>query len=409
MSGNCRFCGTALKVSFADLGKSPLSNSFLKKEELFTVEKFYPLNAFVCEKCFLVQLEEYETPDRIFSDYAYFSSYSDSWLEHAQTFSREIIQELNLNQKSFVVEIASNDGYLLKNFIQRNIPCLGIEPAANVADVAIKNGIPTLPIFFGEKTAADLSKQYKKADLIVANNVLAHVPAINSFVAGLKILLNENGVISIEVPHLLELILNNQFDTIYHEHFSYFSLIALEKIFSAHQLAIFAVKQRPTHGGSLRIYVKHAEDQGRIADDSLKKIKELEHQHHLDRIETYTKFAEQINAVKKALLAFISEEHGKGKHIAAYGAAAKGNTLLNFCGIGKDLIEYVVDKNPHKQGTYLPGTHIPVFDPKRIRETKPDFILVLPWNLKEEIAKQQAFVRDWGAKFVVAIPSLKVF
>lgn len=405
----CRFCKTPLVTSFVDLGMSPLSNAFLKPEQLAAMEKFYPLHAFVCESCFLVQLEEFESPDQIFSDYVYFSSYSESWLKHAQRYCEHITEKLELTSSSFVIEIASNDGYLLTNFVAAKIPCLGIEPAANVAEVAIGKGIPTRPVFFGRETAKQLKAEGRQADLVLGNNVFAHVPEINDFVAGMKIILAPQGVITLEFPHLLQLIRNSQFDTIYHEHFSYLSLLAVEKIFTAHGLVVFAVEQLPTHGGSLRVYGQHAENPVRPTEPSLDEVRKLEKAAALDRVETYTHFKGHVERVKRSLLSFLIEAKSKGRSVVAYGAAAKGNTLLNYCGIRQDFIDYVADKNPHKQGLYTPGTHIPVLGPARINVTKPDYVIILPWNLKEEVAAQLRDARSWGASFVVPIPELQVF
>ncbi len=373
------------------------------------MEKFYPLHAFVCKECFLVQLDQFESPDHIFSDYLYFSSYSDSWLAHAKEFCTNITKFLGLNSNSLVVEIASNDGYLLQNFVASKIPCLGIEPAENVAKVAIDKGVPTRSMFFGAETAKSLKSEGLSPDLIVGNNVLAHVPDINSFVKGLKILLAENGVISIEFPHLLQLINNNQFDTIYHEHFSYLSLLAVEKIFNAHNLEIFKVDELNTHGGSLRIYGKHSGNNKFSTDPSVLKVRKDEATLGLDKINTYINFKDKVNSTKRSFLSFLIQAKSENKKIAAYGAAAKGNTLLNFCGVREDFIDYVVDRNPYKQGTFLPGTHIPVGAPEKIQETKPDYVVILPWNLKAEVSEQLSFIRQWGGKFVVPIPEVEVF
>jgi len=372
------------------------------------MERFYPLHAFVCQSCFLVQLEEFESPDKIFNDYVYFSSYSESWLEHCKAYVDRMIERFGFNSRSFVVEIASNDGYLLQNFVRHEIPCLGIEPAGNVAEVAIQKGIPTRAVFFGRDTASKIIDEGQSADLLIGNNVFAHVPNINDFVAGMKIVLAPQGVITLEFPHLLELIKHNEFDTIYHEHFSYLSLLAVEKIFAAHGLSVFDVEQLPTHGGSIRVYGQHSENTARPVQSSLAKVRELERLNKLDQIATYTSFKAGVEAAKRALLSFMIETKESGKKIVAYGAAAKGNTLLNYCGIRQDFIEYIVDRNPHKQGLFTPGTHIPVFSPEKIVETKPDYILILPWNIRDEVTKQLSFVREWGAKFVVPIPTLQV-
>lgn len=404
----CRFCKTDLKHTFVDLGMSPLSNSYLKSEQLNKSEHFYPLHTYVCDKCLLVQLEEFESPDRIFSDYAYFSSYSDTWLNHAKQYTSLMIERFALNQSSQVIEIASNDGYLLQFFQVKNIPVLGIEPAANVAQVAESKGISTLVKFFGVQTAQALADQDKKADLLLGNNVLAHVPDINDFVAGMKILLNPQGLITMEFPHLLQLMEQNQFDTIYHEHFSYFSLITVEKIFAYHGLTLFDVEELSTHGGSLRIYGKHDRNQKFAVSDRLSILKEKERQAGLDRVETYLQFRDRVIATKRKLLNFLIEVKNAGKTIVGYGAPAKGNTLLNYCGIRTDFVDYTCDRSPHKQSLFLPGTHIPIYSPAKIKETKPDYVLILPWNLKDEITEQLAYIQEWGGKFVVPIPEVEV-
>jgi hypothetical protein len=387
---------------------SPLSNAFIKQERISAMERFYPLHAFVCESCFLVQLEEFESPDRIFSDYVYFSSYSESWLEHCRRYVEQMIERFGYGPSSFVVEVASNDGYLLQNFVRHKVPCLGIEPAANVAEVAVKKGIPTRAVFFGEETARALRSEGKAADLLIGNNVFAHVPDINDFAAGMKLALAPQGIITLEFPHLLELIAHNEFDTIYHEHFSYLSMLAVEKIFTAHGLMVFAVDQLPTHGGSLRIYGQHADNSARSVEPSVAAVRKLEKAARLDEVATYTSFKSQVEKAKRELLSFIIQAKEEGKTIAAYGAAAKGNTLLNYCGIRSDFIDYVVDRNPHKQGLYTPGTHIPVYAPEKIAETKPDYVLILPWNLKDEVMSQLSAIRSWGGRFVIPIPSLQV-
>ena len=409
MACRCRFCLKPLTTTFVDLGMSPLSNAFLPAEKLSAMEPFYPLHAFVCDSCFLVQLDEFESPDAIFSDYLYFSSYSESWLKHAANYSEKMVNRFGLTSESFVVEVASNDGYLLKNFVEKKIPCLGIEPAENVAKEAIKIGVPTKCVFFGEKTAKEIRKERGAADLVAGNNVYAHVPDINDFTAGLKAILSDRGVITLEFPHLLELIKNNQFDTIYHEHFSYLSLLAVEKIFAAHGLMIFSVDQLSTHGGSVRIYAQHSDKPAWPVDPSVAAIRELESSAGLNNIATYPEFKHKVEAIKRELLSFLIEAKSAKKTVAAYGAAAKGNTLLNYCGIRGDFIDYVVDRNPHKQGLFTPGTHIPVYAPEKISETRPDYILILPWNLKDEVINQLGEIRSWGGKFIVPIPSLQVF
>jgi 2-polyprenyl-3-methyl-5-hydroxy-6-metoxy-1,4-benzoquinol methylase len=388
---------------------SPLSNGFLKSEQLNKAEKFYPLHAYVCEKCLLVQLEEFESPDHIFAnDYAYFSSYSESWLNHAKQYTDLMINRFQFNQSSRVIEIASNDGYLLQFFQAQSIPVLGIEPATNVAQVAIEKGIDTLVKFFGVETAQELVGQGKKADLLLGNNVLAHVPNINDFVAGMKIVLKLEGIITMEFPHLLRLIEQSQFDTIYHEHFSYLSFVTVEKIFAHHGLTLFDVEELPTHGGSLRIYAKHSENNKIKIDQRVEALKEVERQKGLGNLETYLNFSRKVQETKRKLLSFLIQVKIDGKTVVGYGAAAKGNTLLNYCGIRTDFIDYTCDRSPHKQGKFLPGTHIPIYSPDKIAETKPDYVLILPWNLKEEITQQLSNVREWGGKFVVPIPEVEI-
>lgn len=387
---------------------SPLSNTYLREDQLHRMEPFYPLHARVCESCHLVQLEEFESPDRIFSDYAYFSSYSDSWLDHARRYADAIVERFNFDRSSFVVEIASNDGYLLQHFHRHGIPVLGVEPAANVAAEAERKGIPTLVKFFGAATASSLASSGKQADLLIGNNVLAHVPALNDFVEGMRILLARDGIVTMEFPHLLRLMEQNQFDTIYHEHFSYFSFMTAERVFAAHQLTIFDVEEIPTHGGSLRIFARHAGNVSLPVRARVGELRGREQTAGLDRLETYTAFAERIKATKRSLLRFLIDARESGKRVAGYGAPAKGNTLLNYCGVRSDLLEYTVDRSPHKQGLFLPGTHIPVLAPEKIRETRPDYVLILPWNLKDEIIEQMADVLSWGGRFVIPIPQVKV-
>ena len=404
----CRICATSLRHSFADLGMSPISNAFLTSDALNRQEPFYPLQAYVCANCFLVQLEEFEPPEKIFSDnYAYFSSYSDSWLDHARRYVDATSERFRLGSQSRVVEIASNDGYLLQYFVALGVPVLGIEPARNVAAVAEKKGVRTLLKFFGRKTAQELVSQGERADLLLGNNVLAHVPDVNDFVAGLKILLSSDGVVTMEFPHLLRLMNGNQFDTIYHEHFSYFSLLTVIRLFGAHGLKIFDVERLSTHGGSLRIYACH-DEASFGAEPSVRKILAEEHAEGLAQVATYEKFAEGVKEAKRALLTFLIGAKRAGKSIAAYGAPAKGNTLLNYCGVRTDLIDYTVDRSPHKQGQFLPGTHIPIHAPDQLRKTKPDYVLILAWNLRDEITEQMNDIRDWGGRFVVPIPTTTV-
>lgn len=404
----CRFCGAELSVTFANLGMTPLSNSYLNKDNLHKMEPFYPLHAYVCTECLLVQLSEFESPEHIFSDYQYFSSFSDSWLKHAKTYSDKMTERFGLSSDSQVVEIASNDGYLLQYFRDKNIPVLGVEPAANVAEVARKKGIPSEVMFFGEETAGKLKAAGKAADLMAANNVLAHVPDLNDFVKGFKVLLKPGGVITIEFPHLLSLIEHNQFDTIYHEHFSYFSLIVAEKVFSSKGLRIFDVEELSTHGGSLRLFICHNEDSSKTQSPAVESLKQKEIAFGLEKISTYTEFAEKIIKTKCDILDFFTEAKKKGKKVAGYGAPAKGNTLLNYCGIGVELLEYTVDRSPHKQKLSLPGTHIPIYAPEEIFQTKPDYIFILPWNIKDEVMEQMAEIRSWGGKFVIPIPEITI-
>lgn len=405
----CRFCKTKLQHTFVDLGMSPLCESYLSSTHLNQMEPFYPLHVYVCSNCFLVQLESYVSPEHIFSDYAYFSSYSDSWLAHAKAYTSQMTDLFSLDNASLVVEVASNDGYLLQYFVQKGIPVLGIEPAANVAPEAVKKGVTTLVMFFGAETARELVAAGKQADLLLGNNVLAQVPDLNDFVAGMKILLKPHGVITMEFPHLQRLIEENQFDTIYHEHFSYFSFLTAEKIFAAHGLTLFDVEELTTHGGSLRIFARHAEDSSHAVTSRLRDLREREAKLGYEQIQTYSRFADQVKETKRKLLEFLIEAKRSGKKIAGYGAPGKGNTLLNYCSIRTDFIDYTVDRNPRKHGKFLPGTHIPIYPPDQIQRTRPDYLLILPWNLKQEIMQQNAFIRDWGGKFVVPIPEVKVY
>ena len=398
-----------LQRTFADLGMSPLCETYPSAEELNHGEMFYPLHAFVCEKCFLVQLEEFESPERIFGDYPYFSSYSDSWLKHCETYTSQVIERFGLGRQSFVVEVASNDGYLLQYFLRKDIPVLGIEPAANVVKVALGKGVPSLARFFGTQVASELVAKGKMADLVIGNNVLAQVPNLNDFVEGLRLLLKEDGILTLEFPHLLRLIERNEFDTIYHEHFSYFSLIATVSILQGHGLKVFDVDELPTHGGSLRVYAAREENSNHSAGESVQTIIQLEREAGLDSIAGYEAFAGQVKRTKLSFLAFLLSAAREGKKVAGYGAPGKSATLLHYCGIGKDLIQYTVDRSPYKQGRFLPGTHIPIYHPDRIRETKPDYVVILPWNLKDEIVEQLEFIREWGGHFVVPIPNVSVY
>jgi len=407
--GSCRFCGQTLRRSFVDLGMSPLCESYVPPERLDAMEPFYPLNVLICDYCLLVQLREYVRAEEIYREYAYFSSYSDSWLNHARRYVKMAIGRFGLGPDKLVVEVASNDGYLLQYFVAQGIPVLGIEPAANVARVAQQKGIPTLVTFFGRQRAAELAAGGTRADLLVGNNVLAHVPDLNGFVAGLKGLLAPGGTITMEFPHLMRLVEGNQFDTIYHEHFSYLSLLVTERVFEAQGLTIFDVEELNTHGGSLRIYARHVEESDRPVLASVEKLRRRETEAGYHQIDTYLSFAERVAETKRKLLEFLIGARRQGKRIAGYGAPGKGNTLLNYCGIRADFLDYTVDRNPYKQGQYLPGTHIPIFSPERLAQTRPDYILILPWNLKDEIMAQLSYTRNWGARFVVPIPEVEVF
>ena len=402
----CRHCAAPLHHTFVDLGMSPLCETFLRADQLNSMEPFYPLHVFVCERCFLVQLEEYVSPAEIFTEYAYFSSYADSWLQHVERYTDQMIARWGLGAHSHVVELASNDGYLLQYFVARKVPVLGIEPAANVARVAEAKGVPTLVRFFGRETARELVAAGKQANLVIGNNVLAQVPDINDFVAGMKILLDEKGVITMEFPHLQQLMTNNQYDTIYHEHFSYFSFLAAGKIFETHGLVLFDVEELPTHGGSLRIYGRHKEDASKPVEARAKELLKRELDLGFDRLETYANFGEQVKATKRRLLTFLVDARNAGRSVVGYGAPGKGNTLLNYCGIRTDFLDYTVDRNPYKHGRFTPGTHIPIYAPDRINETKPDYVLILPWNVKDEIIAQMAHIRSWGGKFVIPIPDV---
>jgi len=404
----CRFCGTELTHTFVDLGATPLANAYLKESDLAVAEPRYPLHARVCGECFLVQVESAVPPEEIFGDYAYFSSYAASWVDHARRFAEASIERFGLDSASRVVEVASNDGYLLRHFVAKNIPVLGVEPAANVAAAAEQAGVPTEVRFFGQETARDLLARDLAADLLVGNNVLAHVPDLNDFVAGLALLLKPDGVLSMEFPHLLRLIEGVQFDTIYHEHFSYFSFFAVERIFACYGLSVFDVERLPTHGGSLRVYAQLADGAARPVSATVSILRLEERTAGLDRLQAYRGFADKVAGVKTELLDFLRAAKAEGKAVAAYGAAAKGNTLLNTCGVDRELIDYVVDRSPHKQGHYLPGSRLPIHAPERIFETKPDYVLILPWNLRAEIVKSMDHIRDWGGRFVVPIPKVEV-
>lgn len=405
----CRFCHTELRHTFVDLGMSPLCQTHIEPHQLNHMEPFYPLHVWICHQCFLVQLEEYVSPKEIFTEYAYFSSYSDSWVAHAKRYADLMSDRFGIDRSKKVMEIASNDGYLLQHFVKRGVPVLGIEPAANVAKVAVDKGIPTTVRFFGTTSARAVLAEHGHADLLLGNNVLAHVPDINDFVGGMKVLLRPGGVITMEFPHLMRLMAENQFDTIYHEHFSYLSFYAVEQVFAAHRLTLFDVEELPTHGGSLRIYARHTEDTSKPVSTRAAELKNRELQSGVNRLEAYASFAAKVRETKRAVLEFLIGAKRAGKSIAGYGAPGKGNTLLNYCGIRTDFLDYTVDRSPYKQGKFTPGTHIPILPPERFKQTKPDYVFILPWNLKDEIMAQAAYVREWGGKFVVPIPEVKVY
>ena len=406
---NCRFCNAKLNHVFADLGKSPLANSYLNQKDLEKGELFYPLRVFVCSKCFLVQLEEFESPNEIFREYAYMSSYSKTWLNHVKEYVNEVIEKFGISKNNQVIEIASNDGYLLQFFQRKKIPVLGVEPAINVAKIAKRNKIPTMTKFFGEKTAKEIIKKNSKADLLIAFNVLPHVPNLNDFILGLKKLLSNQGIITIQFSaYLLQLIQKNEFDTIYHEHFSYFSLNSLQKIFDFYSLTIFDVEEKDIHGGSLRLYIKHSKNKSYKINESVSKKIKQEKKFGLTKISTYTKFQEQLGYTRTKIWKFFIKTKLEGKSVVGYGAPAKATTLLNYCGIDHEFIDYTVDINPYKQGLYLPGTFIPIYSPKKISKTKPDYVIILAWNLKDEIMHQMKFIKNWNGKFVILIPEVKV-
>lgn len=405
----CRFCKTELTHVFIDLFNSPASNSFLKQEQLNEPETFYPLKTFTCPKCFLVQVDEYKKSDAIFnSDYVYFSSYSTSWLKHAKAYTEKMIERFGYNEQSKVIEIASNDGYLLQYFVEKKVPVLGIEPTANTAKAAEEKGVESVVDFFGVRLAKTLAEKGIRANLLLGNNVLAHVPDIVDFVGGMKILLAADGVITMEFPHLMQLVDNNQFDTIYHEHFSYLSFYTVQQIFAEAGLEMFDVEEIPTHGGSLRIYAHHKEDSTKKVTPNVQALLEKEKSKGMQGLEYYDNFTQRALKVKLDLMDFLVDQKRAGKKVAAYGAAAKGNTLLNYCGIKSDMIEYAVDANPHKQGKFMPASHIPVVDLEHLKQHQPDYVIILPWNIKEEIVQQLAFIRDWKGQFVVPIPSLQI-
>ena len=405
----CRACGALLRETFADLGMTPMANAYIRPELADRAEPFYPLHAYVCSDCLLVQLSEFESPQEIFSDYAYFSSFSKSWLRHAEIYVERVTERFRLDAATPVVEVASNDGYLLQYFVARGIPVLGIDPARNVAEHARSRGVPTEVAFFGSETARRLKARGIAPKLMIANNVLAHVPQLRDFLEGFRILLAPDGVATFEFPHLLRLIEHNQFDTIYHEHFSYFSLNVVERIFGRHGLKIFDVEELPTHGGSLRIYARHALYEPLAETPAVGILRAAEQQAGLQGLEIYGRFARGVVSSKCSLLSFLIGARQRGERVVAYGAPAKGNTLLNYCGVGPEFVEFTVDRSPHKQGLLLPGTRIPIRAPEAIDEARPDYLLILPWNLREEIVEQMAQLRSWGGRFVVPIPQVEVF
>ena len=407
---NCRFCSAPVRHSVCDLGMHPLCENFLTEEQTRAPETYYPLHAFVCEKCFLIQVKDYVHGTEIFQgEYAYFSSFSDSWLEHCSRYVDAMTDRWNLNDNSLVVELASNDGYLLQYFVKKNIPCLGIEPADNVAAAAEEKGVPTRVLYFGSEVAKQLKAEGLRPNLMAANNVLAHVPDLNDFVAGIRILLADDGVLTVEFPHVMQTLEQNQFDQIYQEHYCYFSLVTLQKVFAAHGMTIFDLDELPTHGGSLRIYVRHEDDTSKPVTSAVTDMLDMEIAGGMTDIATYAAFAERVKETKRRMLEFLIEAKRAGRQVVGYGAPGKGNTMLNYCGVGTDVIDYVVDRNPYKHGRFLPGSHIPVFSPDRLAETRPDYILILPWNLKDEISAQLEYTRDWGAQLVVSVPQLSVF
>jgi hypothetical protein len=407
-TAHCLFCKAPLTHTFVDLGMSPLCESYLTSDQLNRMEPFYPLHVKVCEQCFLVQLEQYVSAEHIFTEYAYFSSFSDSWLKHSSNYVDMISNRLRLGSESLAVELASNDGYLLQYFVKKGIPVLGVEPAVNVAKVAEQKGVSTLVKFFGCQTALEMVANGQVADLVIGNNVLAQIPDINDFVGGIRIVLKQGGVATLEFPHLVRLMRENQYDTIYHEHFSYFSLITVEKIFAAHGLVLFDVDEISTHGGSIRIYLRHFEDSSKPVTSAVVNLRNREFAAGLNQMATYTTFSEQVMESKRKLLELLIRLRREGKRVAGYGAPGKGNTLLNYCGIRTDFLEFTVDRNPYKHGRFLPGTHIPIYPVEQIRKRRPDYILILPWNLKDEIAAQLDYAREWGAKLIVPIPQAQV-
>ena len=404
----CRFCGTPLRTTFVDLGSSPLCQTLVRPAELSAMERFYPLHVRVCERCFLVQLPAFVAPQEIFGEYAYFSSYASTWVEHARRYAAMMIERFRLGPKSRVMEVASNDGYLLQHFVAAGVPALGIEPAANVAKAAVERGVPTLVQFLGEATGRAIAADYGKADVVAGNNVLAHVPDLNDFVIGMRELLAADGVITMEFPHLVRLIEGNQFDTIYHEHFSYFTFTTVEQIFAAHRLVIFDVEELPTHGGSLRIYARHVRSKKHAIGSRVDEMRRSEKAQGYRSLEGYVDFGERVRETKRRLLEFLIDAKRQGKRIAGYGAPGKSATLLNYCGIRTDFLDFTVDANPYKQGKYTPGTRIPILAPQAILDARPDLVLILPWNLEAEIVEQMSAIREWGGRFVVPIPSVRI-
>jgi SAM-dependent methyltransferase len=405
---NCAFCATPLRTTFVDLGMGPLVDAYVKPTELDRMDPFLPLHAYVCEACFLVQLPEAASPEEMFGDYPYFSSVSASWLEHARRYVEQVVPRFGLGPGSRVIEIASNDGYLLQYLKEKGIPVLGIEPARNVAAVAVKKGIPTVAKFFGVATAEEVLREHGPADLLLGNNVMAHVPDRNDFVAGMKRLLAPRGVITMEFPHLMRTMAGNQFDQVFHEHFSYLSFLTIGRIFARHGLELFDVEELPTHGGSIRIYARHAEDASRPTLPAVEELRSRERAFGLEDLATYERFSEKVRETKFKLLEFLIRAKREGKRIAAYGAPGKGATLLNYCGIRGDMLDYIVDRSPYKQGLYMPGVRLPIYAPEKIRETRPDYVLILTWNLRDEVMQQMAHIREWGGRFVVPIPEVHV-
>ena len=404
----CRFCGALLSDTVVDLGMSPLCESYLRPDQLNAVEAFYPLHVHVCRRCWLVQIEQYVSAERIFSEYAYFSSFADSWVEHARDYTNTMIDRFGVGPHSQVIELASNDGYLLQWFVKAGVPSLGIEPAANVAAAAEAKGVNTLVRFFGVELAQELTAQGRSADLLLGNNVLAQVPDLNDFVAGMNVVLAPKGVLTMEFPHVMRLIDENQFDTIYHEHFGYFSLHAIRTIFRYHGLEVFDVEELRTHGGSLRVYARHVEDTTKPIVGTVGELLDREESFGLTGIDRYRTFAAKVEETKRGILELLIGLKGAGKNIAGYGAPGKGNTLLNYCGIRTDFLDFTVDRNTYKQGLFLPGTHIPILDPEEIERRRPDYVFILPWNFKEEIMAQMAGIREWGGQFIVPIPKAHV-